>query len=493
MAYGSRLTRSIYDHSPVVFQNLACSWYGRHHRGQYQGEYFWRCFRELQTNQWKSTGDLRQLQWHRLKEILQHAYEYVPFYRKQWSALGLHPQDIKTPDDFQKLPVLDKETVRQNLDSFVSGAFLRRHLHVAHTSGTTGKQLTLWLSQEAYEREYSFRWHHYSWCGAEMGWRIAYFAGHPVVPIERSRPPFSRHNWAENALIFSSYHLSEVNLPNYVKELRSFQPDIIEGYPSSLYLVASYLNSHGIHDIRPKGVYTTSETLFDFQRDAIASGFGATVFNWYGNTERVGNITECPHGKLHVQHAHAYTELIHDSGKPATGGESECSLVVTGLGNFAFPLIRYQTGDVAIPRVGECTCHRGGELLSCVVGRSEDYVVSPDGRYFGRLDHIFKDTEHVREAQIIQDRPDHVTLRIVPREGYGPKDGPLIVREARARLGNAFHIDLVLVDKIERGSNGKFRFIVSELQSRDRNRACVPIELSANGQSHAAADVRQCS
>jgi phenylacetate-CoA ligase len=467
MAYGNRLTRALYHKSPAFVQDLACTIYGYRHRQHYRGDHFWSCFRVLQQNQWKPTDEILRLQWERLTQLLHHAFEHVPYYREQWKKLGLTPDDVRSMDDFRMLPLLDKETVRQQGELFLSTAFDRCNLHPVHTSGTTGKQLTLWVSQEAYEREYSFRWHHYSWSGTAIGGRIAYLAGHPVIAPDSTRPPFSRHNYAEQSLIFSSQHLSEQNLSHYVRELRSFNPDLIEGYPSSVYLLAVYINANGIKGIRPNAVYTTSETLFDSQRKAIEQAFGCHVFNWYGNTERAGNITQCPAGSLHVQHEHAVTEILDGSGRAVREGKTGI-LTFTALGNFAFPLIRYTSGDTAISKRGECVCKRGGELVQAIVGRVEDYVVAPDGRYFGRLDHIFKDTEKVREAQIIQDGKDHLTFRIVTAPGYTLEDANEILHQARARLGTAFRIDIVPVTEIPRERNGKFRFVLCLLKPEEK-------------------------
>jgi phenylacetate-CoA ligase len=470
-----------------MLQNLACTWYGFRHQRRYRGRYFWETFEALRKEQWLSTDELLHLQWIRLRQVLRHAYNHVPFYRQQWKRLGITPEDIKTPQDFQRLPLLEKETVRQQADSFISQPFRSSELHSAHTSGTSGSQLTIWLSQQAFEREYSFRWLHYSWSGADMPCRMAYFAGHPVVAAGREEPPFSRHNYAESTLLFSSQHLAEKNLPFYIRELRSFSPELIEGYPSSLYLIAAHLRTSGVRDIRPRAVYTTSETLLDFQRDAIGEAFGCKVFNWYGNTERAGNITECAHGELHVQHAHAIAEVLAETGEPVADGK-EGHLAFTPLGNFAFPLIRYRVGDVAVPKHGTCACGRGGRLIERIVGRVEDYVISVEGRYFGRLDHIFKDTENVREAQIVQDRLDHVTLRIVPRPEYSSKDAVRIVKEAKARLGESFRIEVKLEEAIERGPTGKFRFIVSQLRPEDKKNLFVDAVFSQSTKPQLAAN-----
>ena len=92
-----------------------------------------------------------------------------------------------------------------------------------------------------------------------------------------------------------------------------------------------------------------------------------------------------------------------------------------------------------------------------------DYIVTPEGRMVGRLDHIFKDSVNVSEAQICQDKRDEVVLKIVKKERYTERDEKIITREARTRLGNDIGIRFEYVDAIPRAPNGKFRFIQSSM------------------------------
>jgi phenylacetate-CoA ligase len=107
-------------------------------------------------------------------------------------------------------------------------------------------------------------------------------------------------------------------------------------------------------------------------------------------------------------------------------------------------------------------------LIERIEGRIEDFVHTPDGRLVGRLDHVFKDVQHVREAQIVQTELDELVLRIVRTNGFGPKDERIMINEARMRLGDSMRIRFEFTDAIERTAAGKFRFIVSQLPSNQR-------------------------
>ena len=197
-------------------------------------------------------------------------------------------------------------------------------------------------------------------------------------------------------MIFSSQHISRDTPPYYIEALRRFQPAMIHGYPSSIYLIAHYLVENNISDIRPKAVFTASETLLDFQRKIIEEAFGCKVFSWYGNTEMVAHATECELGGMHVQLLHSVMEITDEKGNPVGEGV-EGIMIGTGLDNWAMPLIRYKVGDVAVPALRRCSCGRGYPLVEKIVGRVEDYVVTPEGRYVGRLDHVLSLLQRYQE------------------------------------------------------------------------------------------------
>jgi phenylacetate-CoA ligase len=365
-------------------------------------------------------------------------------------------------DDLRQLPLLEKETVRAEGFRLIPAGFHRKQIVWFHTSGTTGKALEVPISRECFEREYAFRWLHYSWAGIQLSDRIATIAGHPVAETRRLRPPFWMTNYAEKQLLLSSQHLTPATIPHYAAKLRAWGPALIHGYPSSIYLLALGLAERQETGIRPRAIFTASETLLETQRSVIESVFGCKVYNWYGNTEMTANIVECDYGRLHVKPEHSFLEFLDPEGRPARPGEL-AEIIATGFGNDAFPLIRYRTGDTAILSDRPCECGRSGPRALSVTGRVEDIIVTPEGRHVGRLDHVFKDSSNVREAQLIQETPDTLVVRIVRREDYGPAETERVTQHLRERLGDRMRFEFQFVDHIPRGANGKFRFVISKV------------------------------
>ena len=136
-------------------------------------------------------------------------------------------------------------------------------------------------------------------------------------------------------------------------------------------------------------------------------------------------------------------------------------LIVTGLAHHATPLIRYRIGDVGTRSKKPCPCGRPGDAFLDIDGRIEDFVVTPEGRWIGRLDHIFKDQLDVREAQILQQDPGAIEVRVVPRDSYDDESEQGLLGEIRSRLGDTIRVDIVRVREIPREPNGKFRAVKS--------------------------------
>jgi phenylacetate-CoA ligase len=170
-------------------------------------------------------------------------------------------------------------------------------------------------------------------------------------------------------------------------------------------------------------------------------------------------MTECAEGHLHLdmEFGIAEVETTAETADYETG-----PLLVTGLSKHATPMFRYRIGDVGTRLKRPCACGRAGDVYLDVDGRVEDYVLTPDGRLVGRLDHIFKQQLDVAEAQILQNRQDLIEVLIVPRSTYSASSAKSLMREIRARLGDEIQIQIQVRDGIPREANGKFRAVKSK-------------------------------
>jgi phenylacetate-CoA ligase len=390
---------------------------------------------------------------------VKHAASTVPYYRRLFAEMYIDPQDIRGPDDLTVLPILDKKTVQEHLADFHSDLKNQMQYCTMHTSGTTGAGLLFPMTLEAEQEQWAVWWRYRARFGLDRNTWHAHFYGKSIVPFERSEPPFWRVNRPGRQILFSAFHMSDRNLGYYVDELNRRQPPWIQGYPSLLALLGSFMLEQGYGlNYRPKVITVGSESLLPQQKLVIEKAFGVPCRQHYGMVEGVANISECPEGNLHVDEDYAHIEFlpVHSNSYRIIG---------TTYTNYAFPLLRYDTGDVAElePPERECPCGTPGRLVKSIDGRKEDYVLTPDGRRIGRLDHIFKGMVNIKECQIFQEHVDRVAFRIVRGKEYTEKDEKMLLNEARGRLGSQIKIDIDYVEAVERTSLGKLRFVISEI------------------------------
>jgi phenylacetate-CoA ligase len=288
------------------------------------------------------------------------------------------------------------------------------------------------------------------------------FNGQIIVPFEQRGPPFWRTNSYGRQTLFSIYHMTAENLRDYVGAIHDAPARYVQGYPSSIHLVARTMLREGrpIPPGRLAAVFTSSETLLAFQRETIEKAFGAPVRDRYGMSELGASMTQCNAGRLHVDMEFGIVEVEPNEETPdaVTG-----PLLITGLAQDATPLFRYRIGDVGTRSSLPCPCGRAGDVFREIDGRVEDYVLTPDGRMIGRLDHAFKEQYDVAEAQILQEKAVAIEVLVIPRASYTYASQRLLIRELRSRLGNEIGIQIRLVESIAREPNGKFRAVKSKI------------------------------
>ncbi len=453
----------IYAALPIWAQNAACSAAGLRMRRERHGRAFREARAFLEESQWWPRERLLAYQDEHLARVIRHAYQTVPYYREVMDARGLKPQDIRTVADLPKLPLLDKQTIRRRSRDLLSAGWPRRRRRYGHTGGTTGTALELVFDVETQAWQWAVWWRHRGRFGARLEDPFIVFGGKSVVPLVQMTPPIWRTNRPMRQTYVSIHHMTRANMPALVEYLQTRRVGYYSGYPSGLYLLAAHLLATGERlAFPPPLTFTGSETLLPHQRRALTEALQTTVSDQYGATEQCANISECEHHRYHVDMEFGVVELLPIEGAPS----GERRIVCTGLHNPAMPLVRYDIGDVATIDEEPCPCGRQSPCVKAIDGRIESYIVTPDGRRLGRLDFLFKHSHRIEEAQLVQDEPDRVRVRIVRGAGFGREDEESLRADLRAYLGEVIRIGLEYVEEIERAPNGKFRQIISHILDR---------------------------
>ena len=458
------MLQKIYCNCPIWLQSLFCTGYGCKEKYYRYGKVFDECLEWLNESQWWPLERLTEYQNEQVQIIIRTAYENVPFYRDRFDKVRLHPDDIRSIEDLDKLPILTKEEVIEAGSYIHNQKIPRWKLVHGHTSGTTGSALQLVYTRECVQFQWAVWWRHRGRFGMTWRDREANFGGKLLVPYEQTKPPFWRENRIFNQSVFSQHHMKPEFLKYYVERLNQEPYDYYSGYPSTIYLLASYLEQSGQElKYRPKIVFTGAETLLEYQKKLIARHI-AKATDEYGTGEYAGNASKCEYDYYHIDMEFGVLEILPLEGAQHNDDEIIGKIVVTGFANPAMPFIRYEMGDIAtyLPNF-KCPCGRESPVLKCIDGRIESYIHTADGRRIGRLDHIFKDMNWVRESQIIQNEAGKIIIRLIPRNKYGESDINFLLNECYSRLGSDMKIDLEVVDNIPRTKSGKFRAVISKI------------------------------
>ncbi|MFH1690674.1 MAG: hypothetical protein ABIE42_10645 [Candidatus Eisenbacteria bacterium] len=458
------LEERLYLQSPTFVQNALVSHRGRRLLRERFGPEYDRWDRFFRESERLDAAGLRRYQEERLRAVVAHAYETVPYYRKLMDGLKLRPSDLTRVEDLPKLPVLTKDVIRANLEDMVSSTVDRRHVRKVFTSGTTGDAVDFYWDQVVDVVNNACLWRGRRWAGFEFGQPYATLLGKLIMAPERKRPPFWRFNRSWNQMLMSSHHLAPENLPSYIGALRDAGVVALDAYPSMAVVLARYLESVGEH-LPLKCVFTTAEPLHEPDREVLAERFQCGVFDGYSQAERVVYSAECDHHRgHHLFEEYGICEIVDGEGTPVEPG-TPGRLVGTGLHNMAMPLLRYDVGDVASLSTDVCTCGRGLPLMGLIATRQGDIISTPDGRLLPPLMILrpFMYVEGIKASQFVQHTLTDYTARIETDRALSNEEVDELVRNLCVRLGRTVNIKVERVDDIPRSANQKFRRVVSEV------------------------------
>nr|WP_143341451.1 phenylacetate--CoA ligase family protein [Crenothrix polyspora] len=445
----------IYKQSPVVLQNVMVSVRNYIVRKLRNSSKFRLESEDVAQTQWLSADDLKTLQLKRLQTVVGHAALHVPYYRDLFAASGFSVEQLTSLADMQRIPQLTKHIIASEGGRMLAEN-LKDYRFSTSTSGTTGMPLKLWRNLHSINRENAFVWRQCNWAGVKLGDRRMWMREDKIVPASTKKPPFWRYNSAENTMMMSAYHLSEDSVEDYIRALEKFDPVFGMAYSAPLAFIARYLLNSG-RRYQGKALrcfITSSETVTDEQRQVVKAAFGVKIFDWYGSAERVTAIGTCEQGNYHLLSDYGFTELIPQS-------DNTFTLACTGFDNFLMPLIRYRMTDSIVPADSGyvCPCGRHFPVIEQLIGRSEDYLLTPDGRQVFMVGYLIDELDNILESQIRQDSPDEVRILLVPVQGRMVNE-PEVIARARELLGDDIHIKVEQVNDIPKTTNGKFRAVV---------------------------------
>ena len=447
---------------PVAAQNVAITAASFVRHKQRYGGAFERIVALLEQSQYWPADRVLEFQTNSLRELISQALHFSPYYSNTGQIASRCSQIV--PDDLRHLfPVVTKQDVRKHLGQIRTKQVPSPRVVTLGTSGSTGTPLRFPMTIAGLRWNYAFFGRFLRWHAVRETSRTASFGGRVLMSPDQRRPPFWRKDLIGHRWLFSTYHISADTVRSYIDALHELQPEIIDGYPSSLAALCRFASAQGLRmSYRPRAVITTAESLTPSYRRDIERFFGSQVRDQYGCAEQVINAAQCDHGSYHLSPECGVVEVLDEHEQPCPPGHTG-TLVVTGFHNLAFPLIRYAVGDKVTFSDKPCSCGRTLPVIAAIDGRSDDGLKFSDGRVVGRLAHILSGIDDIRECQFVQRSPKHVDVLVVCERDFYAVSRTIEIR-LRERVPNDVTIAIHQVANIPRSSNGKVQFVIREFK-----------------------------
>jgi phenylacetate-CoA ligase len=420
---------------------------------------------QLMSRELYSAEEWETYQNQQLREFVTHCYDFVPYYTELFDSLKLSPLDIKTKEDLIKIPVLTKDIVRENQDKLLATNISRDLLTRTNTSGSTGQPLTLYSDKQRATYLAAGLWRVYSMCGWKPGERIAYIWGFKEGVVSKNGLKKSIKEFLTGATYFSAWKANEDDFRSWYNTLSGQKITLISCYASSGGRFAQWLLDNNLKLEGIKGVYCTSEKLFDHQKEVMEKAFNAKVYNLYGCGEVNHIACTCYEGMMHINP----DMVIVEEGEKNTNGDTP--LILTGFRNRAMPFLRYINGDSGALKKGDCKCGRQSMQMNLEVTRLSDVFTFSSGKKYPSLYfilRIYKDGfEGIDLFQFYQDKIDHVYFYIVKNSKFNDateNNLKNVVIEIENHIDNEARVELVYKDYIEQSQSSKHYYAKSDIK-----------------------------
>lgn len=390
----------------------------------------------------------------RLHAIMEHVYNHTKYYRRVFDELGLKPSDICTAEDLKKLPIITKQIAREHFDEIVPDNLSSFRYREGKTGGTTGEPMFYYCDEDTWGYVTATKVYHWRKYGYEYGESFAAMGSASLFAKKASlvRRIYDR---IRNEVPMNTVNLTDELCEKYIGIIREKKIRYIYGYAASIYVFTKYVAAHNIDLKQIKGVFTTSETLTDENRELIKKTYDCVVMDCYGARDAGMNAYERAYHEYEIGY-NVLVETMNDF-EPNTG-----TLLTTNLLNFTFPLIRYQFGDDGEIAPRNESKGYNGQLLHRVLGRTSDVMRLENGHNMTAtgFSMIMKEFD-VKAFTFNKTGVNEVTLTIErDKEKFDDKQEAEISRTIYLYIGEDAKLNIKYVDKFEPLANGKRRYFM---------------------------------
>ncbi len=443
--------------SPTFIRNTFINAYGyRLYRLRFNKK-FWLFYNTLIEHLEYDSAELNEIYFSNLKNTLIQAAE-IKYYRNVFAEKNFIPEEFNQFDQLKLLPVLNKKIIRENYSDFINRDYEKNGIVEHSTSGTTGEKFKFLIPKELlFFKSSAFIYRQYYLLGIKPFDRRVTIGGR----IFTRKPPYWSYNRFENQLLLSAHHLSHSTIDSYIAKIEEFSPIFMQGHPTIILYLAEHILENSIElKFKPKGIFTTGETLEEFDRERIEKAFNTIVLQQYGSGESIISAFEGPDKKgYYADIERGFIELVPDS-----NNSNPHRIIGTSFLNPYMPFIRYDMGDIAEPVVknGLSNSNSLPLVFKTVLGRTDDVLTNINGEKILPVKLRMLIKLHLKDStnyQIIQIEVNNYQLLLVDKNRQINTSS--ILNTIKTILGSKAEIELNYVDSIL-SDGGKVRNIINK-------------------------------
>jgi len=418
---------------------------------------------ELDPEERMSRDEILALQLRRLQQTVRHAYANVPLYTRKFDAAGVHPDDVRTLDDAQRLPFTTKEDLRVSYPFGMFAVPMEQVARIHTSSGTTGHPTVVGYTKQDLRNWAGLVARSLRASGVRAGMKVHNAYGYGLFT-----GGLGAHAGIE-ALGAVAIPMSGGQTNKQVQMINDFKPDVILSTPSYLLTITDAMVAAGLDPRRSslKAGVLGAEPWTNQLRFELEERLDFDALDIYGLSEvmgpGVGN--ECIESKdgPHLWEDHFYPEIIDgESARPLADGDTG-ELVFTSLTKQAFPVIRYRTRDLT--RLLPGTARPGMRRMEKITGRNDDMIILRGVNLFPtQIEEIVLGIEHLSPHFVLEltkpGRMDELTVRIERHEhadgAHSDTARAALINCIKDRIGSTVNVEIAEPGTLER-SVGKLK------------------------------------
>ncbi|WP_282042960.1 CoF synthetase [Winogradskyella flava] len=371
---------------------------------------------------------------------------------------------FNSSSNISDFPVIGKTTIQDNFESFQSSAFKDKPNFKVSTSGSTGVPFFLFQNKGKRQRNQADVIYFFDQAGYKVGnrlYELEVWRGHNQKGKLKS--------WLQNAVQFDVSRLTNTRIIKFINLLKLDRQTnkTLLGFASAYEMIAQYLEKDNLFlkDLGITSAIANSEYLNSFTKETLAKYLNTVVLSRY-SSEEIGIIAQqtldSPNHFI-INEASYHVELLAlEDDTPAKTGEFG-RIVITDLFNYAMPIIRYDTGDIAKLGLDE----NGKKIFTQIEGRKMDVIYDSRGNMISSFVIYTKFYNYyhlLRQYQFIQQGEREYEVRLNLQCDSFPFED-LLIADIKSDFGDDAIVNITYVGEIPTLSSGKRRKVINNYKN----------------------------